>query len=136
MPLEYHEPRESLSAEIQDQHRAIESLIEELEAVMWYHQRAAVCADEQLRAVLLHNRDEEIEHAMMNLEWVRRNWPEFDENMKTYLFTAAPIEQVEELAGEGEGGEDGEGGEGGGESAPGRGVSAGSLNIGSLRGRK
>ncbi len=131
MPLEYHEPRESLSAEIQDQHRAIESLIEELEAVMWYHQRAAVCADDQLRAVLEHNRNEEIEHAMMNLEWVRRNWPEFDENMKTYLFTTAPIEQVEELAQEGEGG-----GEDAQDAGQGSDASAGSLNIGSLRGGK
>ena len=96
MPLKHHEPREKLPDKVLDQHRAIASLIEELEAVMWYHERAAVTEDEDLRAVIEHNRDEEIEHAMMNLEWVRRSWPEFDDQMKTYLFTDKPITDVEE----------------------------------------
>ena len=129
MPLDYHEPREQLPAAVHDQHRAIESLIEELEAVQWYQERAAATPDDSLRAVLIHNRNEEIEHAMMNLEWLRRNWPEFDENMRTYLFTSAPIEQVEELA---EGGEGSDGGEGAAD-APGGGAAAGSLNIGSMK---
>jgi len=125
MPLEHHEPREQLPPLVLDQHRAIESLIEELEAVMWYHERAAVTADESLKAVLVHNRNEEIEHAMMNLEWLRRNWPEFDENMQTYLMTTAPITEIEE-AETGEGGAEGEssGGASGGD---------GSLGIGSLK---
>ena len=79
-------------------HRALVSLIEELEAVDWYNQRAENAADDELRATLIHHRDEEIEHAMMNLEWVRRNFPKFDEHMKTYLFTEAPITEVEEAA--------------------------------------
>jgi hypothetical protein len=123
MPLEYHEPRDQLPAEVLDQHRAIESLIEELEAVMWYHQRAAVTPDAELKSVLLHNRDEEIEHAMMNLEWVRRNFPPFDEMMRTYLFTSAPITEIEES--EADGGAETEGGRAG--------TSDGSLNIGPMK---
>jgi hypothetical protein len=117
MPLESHEPREQLSAKILDQKRAMASLIEEIEAVAWYNERAAVTTDEELKAVLIHNRDEEIEHAMMNLEWLRRNFPEFDDYMRTFLFTEKPITEAEE------------GGHGGGDSG-------GSLNIGSLRKEK
>jgi ferritin-like protein len=79
-------------------HRALVSLIEELEAVDWYSQRAENADDDELRATLIHHRDEEIEHAMMNLEWIRRNHPKFQEHMKTYLFTEAPIVDVEEAA--------------------------------------
>ncbi|MBN2210279.1 MAG: hypothetical protein JW709_02680 [Sedimentisphaerales bacterium] len=95
MALEYHEPRELLPPEVLDQHRAISSLIEELEAVIWYQERAAATGDPTIKAVLEHNRDEEIEHASMLMEWLRRHFPGFDEEMKTYLFTTAPIEQVE-----------------------------------------
>ena len=66
----YHEPVEKLSAETQDFHRAVISLIEELEAVDWYNQRAEACTDAALKAILAHNRDEEIEHASMTLEWI------------------------------------------------------------------
>ncbi len=93
-----HEPRESLSAKTLDLHRAIVSLMEELEAVDWYRQRADATSDEALKAVLLHNMREEIEHAMMNLEWIRRNEPTFDKHARTYLFTQAPITEVEEAA--------------------------------------
>ena len=68
-------------------HRAIISLMEELEAVDWYNQRIDVCKDEELKAVLIHNRDEEKEHAAMMLEWIRRKDPKFDEELKDYLFT-------------------------------------------------
>ena len=68
----YHEPYESLSPRTRDLHRAIVSLVEELEAIDWYQQRAEACTDPELRAVLLHNKNEEIEHAFMNLEWLRR----------------------------------------------------------------
>ena len=94
----WHEPYEQLSPATRDMHRALVSLIEELEAVDWYTQRAENAADDELRATLLHHRDEEIEHAMMNLEWIRRNHPKFQEHMKTYLFTEAPIIEVEEAA--------------------------------------
>ena len=96
MALEYHEPREQLTPAAIDEHRAISSLIEELEAVAWYNQRATATSDASLQAVLEHNRDEEIEHAAMLLEWLRRNVPAFDENLKTYLFTKAPITELEE----------------------------------------
>jgi ferritin-like protein len=72
-------------------HRAIESLKEELEAVDWYNQRVDVCTDEELKAILVHNRDEEKEHAAMILEWIRRQDPTFSHELKDYLFTEKPI---------------------------------------------
>jgi ferritin-like protein len=87
----YHEPVEELSAETRDMHRAIVSLMEELEAVDWYNQRADACKDQELRAILEHNRDEEKEHASMVLEWIRRKDPRFSEELKDYLFTETPI---------------------------------------------
>ncbi|HAD49494.1 MAG: ferritin [Idiomarina sp.] len=83
----YHEPYELLSDETRDMHRAIISLMEELEAMDWYNQRIDVCKDDELRSVLIHNRDEEKEHAAMTLEWIRRKDPKFDEELKDYLFT-------------------------------------------------
>ncbi len=87
----YHEPVEQLSDETKDMHRAIISLMEELEAVDWYNQRVDVCHDNELRANLAHNRDEEKEHAAMVLEWIRRKDPRFAKEMKEYLFTDQPI---------------------------------------------
>lgn len=91
----YHEPLELLSEPTKDMHRAIVSLCEELEAIDWYQQRAEATKTESLRAVLTHNKNEEIEHAMMNLEWIRRNSPEFDKNIRTYLLTTEPITEIE-----------------------------------------
>ena len=86
----YHEPLELLSEDTKNTHRAIVSLMEELEAIDWYQQRAEACSDPELSAVLTHNKNEEIEHAMMVLEWIRRNNPKFDANIKTYLPFSAP----------------------------------------------
>lgn len=86
-----HEPAESLPAEVIDRHRAIQSLMEELEAVDWYDQRVAACTDDELRAILAHNRDEEKEHACMTLEWLRRRDPKLDQHLRTYLFTEGSI---------------------------------------------
>lgn len=83
----YHEPLETLSAETRDMHRAIISLMEELEAVDWYNQRVDVCQDPELRAILKHNRDEEKEHAAMVMEWIRRHDPRFDKELRDYLFS-------------------------------------------------
>ena len=93
---EYHEPWEALPEEVRDIHRAIRSLIEELEAVDWYHQRAVTTQDASLRRIVEHNRDEEIEHACMALEWLRRNMPAWDEELHTYLFTKVDIVAAEE----------------------------------------
>lgn len=90
-----HEPSELLSEKTKNMHRAIVSLIEELEAVDWYQQRAEACSDPALRAVLLHNKNEEIEHAMMTLEWLRRNDPIVEHNARAYLFTDGPITELE-----------------------------------------
>lgn len=91
----YHESLEALSEGTRDLHRALQSLMEELEAVDWYQQRVDATKDEELAAILAHNRDEEIEHAMMVLEWIRRKNPRFDQNARTYLFTKGPITAVE-----------------------------------------
>lgn len=87
----YHEPLEELSADTRDMHRAIVSLMEELEAVDWYNQRVDTCGDDQLKAILEHNRDEEKEHASMLVEWIRRKDPRFSKELKNYLFTTKPI---------------------------------------------
>lgn len=86
-----HESASELKPATLDMHRAIVSLIEELEAVDWYQQRVDACRDTELTAILAHNRDEEKEHAAMVLEWIRRNDPAFDKELKDYLFTSEPI---------------------------------------------
>lgn len=87
-----------LSPETVDRHRAIVSLMEELEAVDWYDQRVEAATNEELRAVLAHNRDEEKEHAAMMIEWLRRNDAGFDAHLETYLFSSGPIREVEKGA--------------------------------------
>lgn len=86
-----HESAEDLSMETREMHRALASLIEELEAVGWYGQRLDVTRDEELGQVLAHNRDEEKEHACMTLEWIRRRDPGFDETLRRFLFQSGPI---------------------------------------------
>jgi ferritin-like protein len=92
----YHEPYEQLTADTRDMHRAIRSLMEEFEAVDWYQQRVDACHDDELRAILAHNRDEEKEHASMILEWIRRRDSVLDTQLKKYLFTTTSIVQKEE----------------------------------------
>jgi len=91
-----HESSAQLSESTQNHHRAIASLKEELDAIDWYQQRADACTDEELRAILLHNKDEEIEHAMMILEWLRRNHLAFAVNAERYLNSCGPITLVEQ----------------------------------------
>jgi ferritin-like protein len=92
---EYHEPEAELSAGTRNLHRALRSLCEEIEAVDWYQQRWEGSHDDSLRSVLAHNRDEEMEHACMLLEWLRRSMPGWDHNLRKYLFTTAPITEIE-----------------------------------------
>ena len=87
----YHEPITELSNETRAMHRAITSLMEELEAVDWYNQRVDACKDQELKGILAHNRDEEKEHAAMVLEWIRRKDPTFSKEMKDYLFTTKSL---------------------------------------------
>jgi len=82
---------EVIKPQTRDRHRAIVSLMEEFEAVDWYDQRVDATADEELRAILAHNRDEEKEHAAMLLEWLRRRDPAFERHLRDWLFTDAPI---------------------------------------------
>ena len=113
-----HENEQSLNPEIIDRHRAIVSIMEELEAIDWYDQRVAAATDAELKELLAHNRDEEKEHASMVLEWLRRRDPKLNEHLRTYLFTEGSLLEIEEEAeGKGGGGSSGEG----------------SLRIGSLR---
>jgi ferritin-like protein len=117
-----HEPADLLRPETIDRHRALVSLIEELDAVDWYQQRIEATGDAELAALLAHNRDEEHEHAAMTLEWLRRKDPNLDTMLRRYLFRDEPILEIEELE----------------ESGPGEQSAAepacdGSLGIGSLR---
>src|SRR5262245_14976367 len=114
-----HEPADVIGPAVIDRHRAIRSLMEELEAVDWYDQRVAATQDASLAAILAHNRDEEKEHAAMVLEWLRRHDGVIDQQLRTYLFTEAPVTEVEAIAEA----------EGAGGAAPGD----GSLGIGSLK---
>ena len=93
-----HEPADLLSGETLNLHRAIISLMEELEAIDWYQQRADACTDPALKAVMLHNRNEEVEHGMMTLEWLRRHDATFDKFLRRYLFTEQDIIEIEEAA--------------------------------------
>lgn len=93
--VEWHEGYEQMSEAARDFSRALKSLQEELEAVDWYNQRAEVTGDAALRRILLHNRNEEIEHAMMALEYLRRINPVFNEHMRTYLFSSGDITEIE-----------------------------------------
>ena len=87
----YHEPVGELSAATRDMHRAVVSLMEELEAIDWYNQRVDACTDPELKAILIHNRDEEKEHAAMVLEWIRRHDDKFSKELQGRLFTKTPI---------------------------------------------
>ena len=113
-----HESEAVLKPETIDRHRAVVSLMEELEAVDWYDQRYDAAGDGELKKILAHNRDEEKEHAAMMLEWLRRHDPKLDEHLRTYLFTNKSVLEIEEEAeGKDEGGSNDDG----------------SLRIGSLR---
>jgi hypothetical protein len=112
---EYHEPLSSLDEETLDMHRALMSLVEELEAVDWYQQRVAATGNEELRHILAHNRDEEKEHAAMVLEWLRRHDAHLDRQLRTYLLTDGEITQI------------------GADESPAAQSPDGSLGIGSLR---
>jgi uncharacterized protein len=113
-----HESEAVLKPETIDRHRAVVSIMEELEAVDWYDQRIDAAGDRELKEILAHNRDEEKEHASMMLEWLRRHDPKLDEHLRTYLFTDKPVLEIEEAA---------EGKDDGGSNDD------GSLHIGSLR---
>jgi ferritin-like protein len=117
-----HENKQSLKPETIDRHRAIVSIMEELEAIDWYDQRVDAASDEELKGLLAHNRDEEKEHAAMMLEWLRRRDPKLNEHLRTYLFTEGSILEIEEAA---EGKDSGNGSD--------RSGGDGSLGIGSLR---
>ena len=111
-----HEPAEQLKPQTIELHRAIVSLMEELEAIDWYDQRVRATRDPELASILAHNRDDEKEHAAMTLEWIRRQDPALDEQLRLYLFTSGQIVLVDNN---------------GGGSPP---ATSRSLGIGSLRG--
>lgn len=96
--MAYSEPYEAIDEKTRDISRAITSLREELEAIDWYNQRVNTTTDQELKDIMAHNRDEEIEHAVMTFEWLRRNMGSFDEEMKTYLFTEGSLLNAEVAA--------------------------------------
>lgn len=131
-----HAPRNRLTSKTLIHHHAIVSLKEELDAVDWYRQRAEDCENEALKQILLHNMREEIEHACMVLEWLRRSVPEWADQMSTYLYTDAPITEIEEEETGGDAGTDGTAPE----APEGRGAepaaAASRLTIGSLKNKR
>jgi hypothetical protein len=100
-----HAPRERLTRAILNHHHAIVSVMEEMDAIDWYRQRAEDTEDAALREVLLHNMREEVEHACMILEWLRRNDAEWSKQMDAYLYTEAPITEIERIEEHGQAGE-------------------------------
>jgi ferritin-like protein len=116
-----HESDAVLQPATIDRHRAVVSIMEELEAIDWYDQRIDAAGDSELKKILAHNRDEEKEHAAMMLEWLRRHDPKLDEHLRTYLFTNKPVLEIEDAADD----------HGGQHAASAR--DDGSLGIGSLR---
>ncbi|MGI5949553.1 encapsulin-associated ferritin-like protein [Peptoniphilus sp.] len=95
---DYHEPAREMSEGTRDIIRALNSFAEEVEAVLWYTERVEVTTSEDLKEILWHNAVEEMEHAIMTLEWLRRNQDGWDDQMKTYLFTEGSIMEAEENA--------------------------------------
>jgi uncharacterized protein len=124
----FHESADVLQPGTKDRHRAIVSLMEELEAVDWYDQRIDAAGDDDLKGILRHNRDEEKEHASMLLEWLRRHDEAWDRFLRTYLFSEGPITGLEEAVEAGEGGEAGDAAPSGGRAA--------SLGLGALVGKE
>jgi len=119
----YHESESRLRPETMDNHRALTSMQEELEAADWYDQRVDAASDQDLKAILAHNRDEEKEHFAMLLEWYRRRDATMDAHLKEYLFTSGSLIALEQA------------GAGGAAEATGAGGGGdGSLGIGSLKG--
>jgi ferritin-like protein len=118
----YHEAEDKLRVETQDDHRALTSMMEELEAVDWYNQRVDAASDPELKEILAHNRDEEKEHFVMLFEWLRRRDPKFSEELKARLFSAGSIVAHEQAGQEAE------------SPAPAPAAAGGSLGIGSLKG--
>ncbi len=121
---ELHENGDALEPGTIDRHRAIVSIMEELEAVDWYDQRVDASGDAELKAILAHNRDEEKEHAAMVLEWLRRRDAKLDEHLRNYLFTDKDVLAIEEAL------------DAAGASPGGAPQADGSLGIGSLRGEE
>jgi len=119
----YHESEGKLRPETLDNHRALTSMQEELEAADWYDQRVDAATDEGLKEILAHNRDEEKEHFAMLLEWYRRRDAKMDAHLKEYLFTSGSLVTIEQTGAAGADGDAGAAGGGG-----------GSLGIGSLKG--
>ena len=99
------------TAPTRDLHRALASLQEELEAIDYYQQRSDAATDAELKEILLHNRDEEVEHAVMLLEWIRRRLPVFDAQFKTYLFSKGRLTAIEDAAENAKGGAGGRDGD-------------------------
>jgi ferritin-like protein len=127
---QYHEPVAELTPLDRDFVRALTSIKEELEAINWYHQRVVAATDPQIKAIMAHNRDEEMEHAVMGLEWLRRTMPGWDAVMRTYLFTTGDITALEDAATAGETGPE--------TATPTAATAPGgaSLGIGSLKGNR
>ena len=86
--------RGNVDAKTLDLNRARQSFIEEVQAIMWYDERADAATDEELKGVLVHNRDDEKEHATLLLEWLRRKDPAFAKELEEILFKDKPLKEL------------------------------------------
>jgi hypothetical protein len=73
MSMPFFEPLEKMDPKHVDLERARKSLREELEAIDFYQERIDATEDDSLKKLLVHNMNEEKEHAAMLIEWLRKN---------------------------------------------------------------
>lgn len=92
----YHEPIDELTDETRDMHRAVQSLMEEFEAMDWYNQRVDACKNPDLKKILIHNRDDEKEHAAMLLQWIRKHDVRFEKELQEWVLDAKDLNQHED----------------------------------------
>jgi uncharacterized protein len=123
---QYHEPAGELPPQTRTFARLCASLTEEAEAIGWYEQRLALEPDEAARAIMRDAQGEEFKHFCMDLEFLLRRTPLWQEIARGILFQQGDIvahgEEAEEEAVEGA-------------AARGEPLTGGvSLGIGSLRG--
>ncbi|MGC8699513.1 MAG: ferritin [Candidatus Micrarchaeia archaeon] len=85
---------ENVDEKTKDLNRARQSLVEELQAIMYYDERISASKNKSLKEILAHNRDDEKEHASLLLEWLRRNDPQLAKELKEILFSNKEFKEL------------------------------------------
>lgn len=92
---QYHES--DLSEGTKDIARIITSMTEEAEAINWYEQRISASKDEEVKGILRHAQEEEMEHFAIELAWLTKKFPKWKSVLQAILFKEGDIlENVEE----------------------------------------